>query len=110
MSGLGNLYNQLFGRSAMSNGSVIEMAEHGRAGGISTGQPFKYIGNVEMAMKVTTSGSITYMGVAKPGTAQSSALWQARKIDSTTDTVITWADGDTLFDNVATDLTSLTYS
>lgn len=106
-----NLYQSLFGKkNAPTGGNVIDMAEHGRAGGVSTGQPFKYIGNVEMAMKVTTSGSVTYLALAKPGTAESSALWQARKIDSSSGTVITWADGNTNFDNIATDLTALTYS
>ena len=63
-----------------------------------------------VALKVTVSGSVTYVGVAAPGTAQSSALWQCKKIDETTGTVITWADGNASFDNVATDLTALTYS
>lgn len=64
----------------------------------------------QLATKVTVSGSVTYIGVAPPGTAQSTAGWQCKKVDETTGTVITWADGNTNFDNVATDLTSLTYS
>lgn len=63
-----------------------------------------------MATKVTVSGNYTYVAVSAPGTAQSSALWQVQKVDTTTGTVITWADGNANFDNVATDLTALTYS
>ena len=63
-----------------------------------------------LALKMTVVGSVTYVAVAAPGTAQSSALWQAKKIDETSGLVITWADGNTEFDNVATDLASLTYS
>ena len=103
-----DLYRRLFGREGTSKGSDIDMAEHGRVGGLSTGQGFKYISNAEMSMKVTTSGTITYLALAKPATAQSSALWQARKIDSSADTVITWAD-NARFSQVATDLTALTY-
>ena len=66
--------------------------------------------STDMAMKVKTVGDITYMAFAKPGTSQSSALWQAKKIDTGSGVSITWADGDTSFDNVATDLTALTYS
>jgi hypothetical protein len=64
------------------------------------------------ATKITTSGSIVYVGIAPPGTAQATAGWQAKKIDSTdaNNVVITWADGDTNFDNVATDLSGLSYS
>ncbi len=62
------------------------------------------------ATKITVSGTITYVGKAPIGTAQSAARWQAKKIDETSGTVITWADGDDAYDNVATDLTALTYT
>jgi hypothetical protein len=63
-----------------------------------------------MATKITSVGDITYIGIATPGTAQGTAKWQCKKIDSSGDTVITWADGNANFDNVATDLTALTYA
>ena len=63
-----------------------------------------------MAKKITTSGDNTYVACAVMGSAQASAVWQVKKISvSGSDTVITWADGDSNFDNVATDLTVLTY-
>lgn len=64
-----------------------------------------------LATKITISGTDTYVGEATIGTAQSSALWRASKISvSGGTTTITWADGNDSFDNVATDLTSLSYS
>lgn len=64
-----------------------------------------------VAQKITESGSFTYIAVAPAGTSQSSASWQVKCIEvSGSDTIITWADGNTDFDNVATDLTSLSYS
>jgi len=63
-----------------------------------------------LAIKITVSGSVTYVGVAAPGTSQSTAKWQCKKVDETTGTVVTWADGDSNFDNIATDLTTLSYS
>lgn len=62
----------------------------------------------QTATKVTSSGSDTYVGFAAPGTAQSSALWQCIKVD--TNGTVTYADGNATFDNVATDLTALSYS
>lgn len=62
-----------------------------------------------MAVKITTNGSITYIAMAAPGTAQNEAKWQVKKIDETNGVVITWADSNSNFDNEATDLTSLTY-
>ncbi len=111
MSWVPDLYGQLFGRGRMNNGSIVEFAEHGRAGGISTGQPFKFTDIVPMAVKITTSGSTYYIGIANPGTAQSAEAWQAQKIvDDGTNFVITWADGNQNYDNIATDLTALVYS
>lgn len=63
-----------------------------------------------LALKIETSGSITYLALAPVGTEQSASAWQARKIDTSSGVVITFADGDSNFDNVATDLTALTYS
>lgn len=61
--------------------------------------------------KITTVGDVTYIGVAKPGTAQATAKWQCKKIDSSVSgtKIITWADGGA-FTQAATDLTSLTYA
>lgn len=64
------------------------------------------------AQKITVSGSITYIASAAPGSAQAAAVWQVKKIDESVagTTVITWADGDGLFNNVATNLATLSYS
>jgi hypothetical protein len=100
----------LFGKKGIADASVVEIAEHGRAGGVSTGQPFKFVDFVNYAVKITEDGSITYIATANPGTAESAEAWKALKLDSTSGLVITWADGDCEFDNVATDLTALDYS
>lgn len=42
MSIVTDLYTNLFGRTHIANGDVISMSEHGRVGGLSTGQPFKH--------------------------------------------------------------------
>lgn len=62
--------------------------------------------------KVVTSGGVTYIAQSAPGTAQATALWRVKKIDDSVagTTTITWADGNANFDNVATDLASLSYS
>lgn len=110
MSTITDLYRQLFGRSGTNKGTDIDMAEHGRGGGISTGQPFKFTDSVNYAIKITESGDYTYIAFANPGTLESAASWKVVKLDGTTGLVITWADGNTDFDNIATDLTGLSYS
>lgn len=58
----------------------------------------------------TTTASVTYVGKARPGSVTSSAVWQVKKIDQTSGVVITWADGNTLFDNIWDNRASLSYS
>src|SRR3990172_10650651 len=85
--------------------------------GVNTVEPLGFDGvNLQrmlgdsLAMKFTESGTVTYICRAAPGTTQATAKWQVFKIDDTTSTIISFADGNANFDNVATDLTSLTYS
>lgn len=54
--------------------------------------------------------NIQYVGSAAPGTPTSANTWRIQKIDSTTGTVVTWADGNTNFDNIWDNRESLTYS
>lgn len=72
------------------------------------GQNVVRLTSKDLASKVTESGEYTYIAKAAAGTLESASTWQAKRIDSTGTT--TWADGDTEFDNVASDLTLLTYS
>jgi hypothetical protein len=51
-----------------------------------------------------------YLGKAFTGTATSEAKWQIKKIDESAGTVITWADGNSDFDNVWDNRQSLSYS
>ena len=65
------------------------------------------------AQKITedTVNDIIYIGKAAIGAAQVSAIWQCKKITTSgSDTVTEWADGNSNYDNVATDLTTLNYS
>lgn len=66
------------------------------------------LADAAFATKVTASGGYTYIGEALPGTAEAAEAWRCQRIDSSGTTL--WANGDGKFDNVATDLTALSYS
>lgn len=105
---------QTFGGPSGANNSTIEYAETAKINGVVGKKTFNLdsSGNIldfNNALKLTVVGAVTYIGIAQPGSAEASAVWQCKKIDTNTGVVITWADGDTLFNNVATDLTALTY-
>ena len=57
----------------------------------------------------TSTANNIYVGDAGPGTLTSVAAWRIQKIDTSTGT-ISWADGDTLYDNIWDNRTSLSYS
>lgn len=61
----------------------------------------------------TTTANVTYIGKAAltgSAIATSSAVWQVQKIDETTGMIITWADGDSSFNNIWDNRASLTYA
>ena len=88
---------------------TIDREEHTHIGDGETGIGAKKTVSAPSALKITTVGSVSYVAKAKEGSIQADAVWQVKKIDTTTGVVITWADGNSLFDNIATDLTTLTY-
>lgn len=65
-----------------------------------------------MAQYVLVSGSYTYLCSAPAGTALATAGWRISRVEDlgSGSSQTTWADGNTKFDNVATDPTTLTYS
>ena len=67
-------------------------------------------GGFKFALRLDTAGDIDYVGEASTGTATSGALWRIKRVDSTTGTVIQWADGNSNFDNVWDNRASLSYS
>ena len=63
------------------------------------------------ARKITVVGDFTYTAVAVPGTPEATAAWSCKCSEVDGDnTIITWADGNASFDNIATDLTALVYA
>ena len=107
-----DLYQRLFGKNHIRDGDVISMSEHGRAGGVSTGQGYKVVKDVAELMKVdAVDSSTTYIGRANHGTATSSAAWQIQKITvSGTATTIAYANASDNYDQVWDDRASLSYS
>ena len=102
MSSITDIYTSLFGKEKIRDGDVIEMAEHGRAGGLSTGTPFKGIQEIPLQFVMDLSGGSTiYMGEANHGVATSEANWRISKmIISGSSITIQYADGDDFFDNI----------
>lgn len=97
------------GNTLVFDDKPTPLASSGGGGG-STGNTLYVDIYKTMARKITVSGSDTYIAYAPPSSLQAQAVWQVKKISvSGSDTTVTWADGNSHYDNVATDLTILTY-
>jgi hypothetical protein len=108
---LTDIYRALFGKDHIQDGTVIDLAEHGRTGGVSTGQAFKFSRKVDELIKVDeASATVTYIGTASFGTASSASSWQVKRITiSGTVTTIEYADLGN-YSQVFDDRASLNYS
>ena len=107
-----DLYRNLFGKSSIRNGDVIGMAEHGRAGGISTGTPFKMVRDVEEKTIIDeVNDSTAYVGRGRMGANTGDLVWQIKKLTTvSTITTIEYADGNDNYDNEWDERTNLNYS
>jgi len=59
------------------------------------------------AEKVYIDGNTIYVCLADPGSLPSAAVWQIQKYDISSGVSITFADGNSNFDNTATDLSTV---
>ena len=135
MSTITDIYQQLFGKDHIKDGDVIDYSEHGRVGGLSTGQPFKFTTLVDKDSGNTVSissdgglgsssnpkfavndveepgGSITYIGKES-----SDGTWWLVKVDESSSPItiqhasITTDSGQTTYSLAWTNRASLTYS
>jgi len=65
----------------------------------------------ESLLQVDSVGTTTYLGYADAGSLTSASVWAIKKIDEiTNDVSITWADGNTNFDNIWDNRLTLTYA
>jgi len=56
------------------------------------------------------SATITYIGQAQDDSSIGDPVWQIQRIDTSSGTIIQWADGNNNFDNVWDDRAALTYN
>src|SRR5574343_1418391 len=62
-----------------------------------------------LALKLdNASSTVMYVGEAAAGSATSAAVWRIKKLDTSSGVALSWADGDTSFDNVWDARASLT--
>jgi hypothetical protein len=98
----------------------LDLEEHTHISGVAGKKVFiiDSKGNVsdldqDLLLNVQTDSgdaNVQYIGKADIGSATSEAVWQIKKVNSTTGSVITFADGNNNYDNVFDNRESLSYS
>jgi hypothetical protein len=53
----------------------------------------------DYAIRLEEVGDLTYVGKATAGSANSSPVWQIKRIDETSGLIVLFADGNTAYDN-----------
>lgn len=61
----------------------------------------------DTAQVIYEDGAVMYICKSNIGTAVNVAKWQIKKVDSTSGIVIQWCDGNSDYDNYATDLATV---
>ena len=90
---------------------AIEMLEYVPGNGANNKSLARLVSsNLAMRLDDTTTSNVTYLGWARPGTATNEAKWRIKKMDDSSGLVVTWADGNTDFDNVWDNRASISYS
>lgn len=56
------------------------------------------------AIVLYEAGTMLYVCKAMVGSLKASAVWQVKRIDSSSGVVVTWADGNDLYNKLATDI------
>ena len=97
--------------SAMNNKSTS-----GGGGGSSSIAPFMVEGALPTASPTLanrvddTVANTVYIGNAPIGSASSGAVWQIKRLDTSSGVITMWADGDSQFNNIWDNRASLSYS
>lgn len=97
------------GGSSSSGGDATKAKQdeiiENQTDGTQIANPSTYTTRIDEA-----SATVTYIGDAAVGSLTSAEVWRVKKVDTTSGTSITFADGDGLFDNIWDDRASLSYA
>jgi len=75
------------------------------------GREIRITEEIPYAVRVDAVGTISYIGEALAGSATNAAAWRIKKLEEVgNDVTVTWADGNTNFDNIWDNHLTLTYS
>ena len=69
-----DVYQLLFGKNHVKDGDVISMSEHGRVGGVSTGQPFKFVSLIDGTTPTTGNNPSYAITEATVGTVTTTTI------------------------------------
>ncbi len=104
-----NLTNSPISSVSLIAGEGVQIDQNGDIYTITMEAAVPYATRIDQAVDEVTY----YTGFAAVGSATSDAVWRIKKTvlsDTSDDVVITWADGDSSFNNIWDNRLSLTYS
>lgn len=82
-----DLYRILYGRSGTAKGTDIDMSEQGRVGGVDTGQPFKYVSDIDGSLPTEGNNPSLTISEATVGTVTTTTIQKVISATTYTKTV-----------------------
>jgi len=98
-----------FGSGHMSPEAIMMYEQFGRVGNVSDGAAYQRFQKTNESVRVDDAGTYVYVGYAIPGSAESAASWKIFRVTTTNPVAIMYADGDSFYNNIWNNRTSLTY-
>lgn len=88
----------------------LQDREYGKFTQGGDNSPAISVADSPFALRTLTVGDVTYIGKAAIGSLVTDPVWQIKKLDKSSGLAITWADGDSNFNNIFDSCTELEYA
>ena len=98
------------GNGILSPEAIILYEQFARIGNSESGEAYQRIQKANEKVLVDDTGTYVYVGYAIPGSNTSTAAWKIKRIKTTNVLEVLYADGNSFYDNVWNNRSSLTYS
>ena len=98
------------GSGHMSPEALMMWEQFGRIGNSVDGEAYQKTQKANETVRVDDAGTYVYVGYAVVGSPTSTAVWKIKRIKTTNVVEVLFADGNSFYDNVWNNRSSLTYN
>jgi hypothetical protein len=98
------------GTGTLTPEALMMFEQFSRIGNSTDGEAYQRTQKANEAVRVDDAGTYVYVGYAVVGSPTSTAVWKIKRIKTTNVVEVLFADGNSFYDNVWNNRSSLTYN